>query len=247
MVRLRTVIGVDTGGTFTDLVLVRGTEVRTAKLSSTSADPSRAVLEGLALLGGVPRSGEVVHGTTVALNALLTGRTARTALVTNSGFRDLLEIARQERPDIYALQPRKPAPLVPRELRFELGQRSWPVDGEGLVEVLRPSDGEIEVLAERIRACGVQSVAVCLLHAYADPSIEARMARALERRGLSVTCSAAILPAYREIERFSTAIVNAARAGALRRSRSSVERTRRRQALDHAERGRHARRRACGA
>jgi N-methylhydantoinase A len=203
-------IGVDTGGTFTDLVLVQGTEVRTAKLSSTGADPSRAVLEGLAVLGGVPRAGEVVHGTTVALNALLTGRAARTALVTNAGFRDLLEIARQERPDIYALHPRKPLPLVPRELRFELGQRSWPVNGEGLVEVQRPSDGEIEVLAERVRACGVQSVAVCLLHSYADPSIEARMARALERRGLSVTCSAAILPAYREIERFSTAIVNAA-------------------------------------
>ncbi len=205
----RTRIGVDTGGTFTDLVLVQGEEVRTAKLSSTGADPSRAVLEGLAILGGVPRAGEVVHGTTVALNALLTGRTAPTALVTNAGFRDLIEIGRQERPDLYALEPRKPAPLVPRELRFEVGQRSWPVDGEGLVEIQRPSDGEIETLVERVRASGVRSVAVCLLHSYADPSIEERIARALERGGLSVTCSAAILPAYREIERFSTAIVNA--------------------------------------
>ncbi len=203
-------VGVDTGGTFTDLVAVDGASVRTAKLSSTPSDPARAVLDGLARLGGVPRGGEVVHGTTVALNALLTGRTARTALVTNAGFRDLIEIGRQERPDLYALQPRKPAPLVPRERRFELPQRSWPTDGGGVVEIERPSDAELASLARAVRESGAQSVAVCLLHSYADASIETRVARFLEHEGLPVTCSAAILPAYREIERFSTAIVNAA-------------------------------------
>src|SRR5688572_32464708 len=114
------VVGVDTGGTFTDLVRVgRGGELEVAKLASTPANPARAVLEGLSRFEGL-RDTRVVHGTTVGLNALLSGNTARTALVTGRGFADLIEIGRQDRPDLYALHPVKPPALVPRELRFEI-------------------------------------------------------------------------------------------------------------------------------
>ncbi|MEE8469523.1 MAG: hydantoinase/oxoprolinase family protein [Planctomycetota bacterium] len=226
------ILGVDTGGTFTDLVLAddSGT-VRSVKVPSTPDDPARALLAGVRLLcdgdgggdGGGKRSGEggagddllqsgleVIHGTTVALNALLTGRTARTALVTNAGFRDLLEIGRQERPDIYSLHPRKPAPLVPRERRFEVHQRSWPDGQGGILEVSVPSSAELLKLVRAVQRSRAESVAVCLLTSYADPSIEERVAAALAPLGIPITCSAAILPAYREIERFSTAVVNAA-------------------------------------
>src|SRR6185295_18635160 len=104
--RLGRTIGIDTGGTFTDLVLRDGrAELAVAKVASTPDDPARAILAGLERLGGLSSGDHVVHCTTVALNALLTGRIARVALVTNRGFADLLEIGRQDRPDIYALHP----------------------------------------------------------------------------------------------------------------------------------------------
>ena len=154
-----------------------------------------------------------MHGTTVALNALLTGRQARAALVTNRGFRDLLEIGRQDRPDLYALHPVKPAPLVPRELRFEVGQRTWPDPERGPghpLEIERPTREELAALARKIERSGAQAIAICLLHSYADPEIERRVARALAPLGLPITCSAELLGEYREVERFSTAAVNAA-------------------------------------
>jgi N-methylhydantoinase A len=207
------VVGVDTGGTFTDLVRVApGETPRTGKVHSTPGDPTRAVRAGLAELTGGAQVEHLVHGTTVALNALLTGSIARTALVTNAGFRDLVEIGRQDRPELYALHPVKPAPLVPRRLRFELAQRSWPGPRGKLVEEQRPDARAYEELARRLARSGAESVAICLLHSYADPAIERRVARALAPLGLPLTCSADILPAYREVERFSTAIVNAALA-----------------------------------
>ncbi|HVS10614.1 MAG TPA: hydantoinase/oxoprolinase family protein [Planctomycetota bacterium] len=207
-------LGVDTGGTFTDLVLVSpGSAARFAKLSSTPAEPARAVVDGIASLAGETSGVHVVHGTTVALNALLTGRTARTALVTNAGFVDLIEIGRQDRPELYALHPQKPEPLVPRELRFEIAQRSWPSpDGRGLTHVKAPSRADLERLARRLKRAAPEAVAVCLLHSYADPEIERRVARALGSLGVPVTCSADILREHREFERFSTALVNAALA-----------------------------------
>lgn len=202
-------IGVDTGGTFTDLVLNEDGELRAEKLSSTPDDPSRAVIEGTARLGGAGARGEVVHGTTVALNALLTGDIAPVALVTNRGFRDLIEIGRQDRPELYALHPIKPDALVARERRFEVNQRSYP-NGAVLEHASTPSDAELETLARAIRRSGAQSIAVCLLHSYADPSIERHVADRLAKLGLPITCSAELLPAHREYERYSTALVNAA-------------------------------------
>ncbi|MEQ1895402.1 MAG: hydantoinase/oxoprolinase N-terminal domain-containing protein, partial [Planctomycetota bacterium] len=133
-------LGIDTGGTFTDLVLAQGPHRRVAKVPSTPDDPVRAILAGIAELGGLRAGDHVVHGTTVALNALLTGRIARTAFVTDAGFADVLEIARQDRPDIYALEPEKPAPLVPRARRFEVAGRLAPrLDGRGFVRASRPT------------------------------------------------------------------------------------------------------------
>lgn len=209
------IIGVDTGGTFTDLVLVEGDDVRVEKLSSTPDDPSRAVLEGVS--GFRETEAEVVHGTTVALNALLTGRTARCALVTNEGFRDLIEIGRQDRPALYALHPEKPRELVPRELRFELAQRSAP-GPSGAPRVERAPSAEALGRLERALAdADVESIAICLLHSYADPGIETDVASRLESLGVPLSLSARILPEYREYERFSTAVVNAALVPLMRR------------------------------
>jgi N-methylhydantoinase A len=204
-------VGIDTGGTFTDLVAVRRGEIAVEKVPSTPDDPSRAALDGLARLA-LPCQ-RVVHGTTVALNALLTGDLARTALVTCRGMADLLEIGRQDRPDLYALHPVKPSSVVPRELRFEIGSRAWPDpsrNGRALVHVERPSARELAKLRRAIARARPDSIAVCLLHSYADPEIEREVARALGVLGLPVTCSADLHREYREVERFSTAVVNAA-------------------------------------
>ncbi len=204
----------DTGGTFTDLVLL-GTDgrVTTGKVSSTPKDPSLALETGMREMEqrvpGASSGCQVIHGTTVALNALLTGRTAPTALVTNQGFRDLLEIGRGERPVLYDLEPRRPTPLVPRRRRYGIDQRSWPsIEGE-LVEVARPRASEIARLRKALGASGARSVALCLLHSYADPTIETRLAEALEKLQLPITCSGTLLGTHREVERFSTACANA--------------------------------------
>jgi N-methylhydantoinase A len=214
-------IGVDTGGTFTDLVLsVPGHPPRAAKVASTPDDPARAIATGLSQLG--ESADEIVHGSTVALNALLTGRVARTALITNAGFRDLIEVGRQDRPDLYALHPERTQPLVPRARRFTIEQRSWPDLGHQdgapqIVEVERPDRASLKGLAERVAKSGAESVAICLLHSYADPSIEQRVARALRGLRIPITCSGELLAAHREFERFSTAIVDASLAPILSR------------------------------
>ena len=214
-------VGIDTGGTFTDLYAVLpGGATQTHKVRSTPEDPGHAIALGLQEMGLLKKGDfeadsaggaalEIVHGTTVALNAMLTGRLGDAALVTNAGFRDLTEIDRQARPDLYALEPVRPTPLVPRERRFEIGQRSAVLDGR-VVEELRPTDGDIANLCDEVQASGATSVAVCLLHSYGDAEPERRIAEALRKRGLSATASADLVPEYREAERFSTALANAA-------------------------------------
>src|SRR4051812_45535661 len=120
-------VGVDVGGTFTDLVALVDGELRVAKVPSTTADQSEGVLAAIASTGvDTARVGAIAHGTTVATNALLERRGARTALVTTEGFRDVIEIGRQTRPSLYDLTRRRPAPLVPRELRFTIRERVDP-------------------------------------------------------------------------------------------------------------------------
>ena len=182
--------GVDTGGTFTDVVTEDG---HVAKVLSTPDDPGRAVREGLE--GSVPAL--LAHGTTVATNALLERRGAAVALVTTRGFADVIEIARQDRPSLYDIWADRPEPLVPRELRLE-------VDGR-----LDASGGEIEPVGEAPAVPdGVEAVAVCLLHADLNPAHEQAVAEALPP-GLDVSCSHEVSPEFREYERTVTTVVNA--------------------------------------
>ena len=184
-------VGVDTGGTFTDVVAEDG---RIAKVLSTPRDPSEAVAAGVARFA----PDVLAHGTTVATNALLERRGATVALVTNEGFADLIEIARQDRPSLYDASARRPAPLVPRQLRLEVAGRMGP-DGRELVPL-----GAVPEVPEEVEA-----VAVCLLHSDLDDSHERSVAELLRERGLDVTCSAEVSPQHREYERLSTTVANA--------------------------------------
>lgn len=191
-------IGVDTGGTFTDVVAADG---RSTKILSTPADPGDAVRTGVgALRARTQRPDVLAHGTTVATNALLARTGAVVALVATSGTADVIEIARQDRPSLYDQWADRPAPLVPRELRFEVWGR---LDAGGAV--IEPIDpGAIPSMPD-----DVEAVAVCLLHADLDPGHEQAVAEVLRARGLDVTCSHEISPQYREYERTVTSVVNA--------------------------------------
>lgn len=208
---LSTVVAVDTGGTFTDFLAYRGGRLEALKLPSTPEDPARAVLEGVRRLVPAGEPFVLAHGSTVATNALLERRGARVALVTNRGFEDLLEIGRQNRPQLYALVGTRPPPLVAREDRLGIAGRLGP-DGE---EVEPLDEAELRGLADRCRHA--ESIVVGLLHSYANPEHEARAARSLEGLGVPVMASAGLVPEFREYERFSTATVNAYVAPLVRR------------------------------
>src|SRR5215218_3955802 len=204
-------LGVDVGGTFTDAVLLDGGAVHTAKVPTTPREESVGVMRAVAAVleraGAEAGAVEVfAHGMTVGTNALLEERGARTALVATRGFGDLLEIGRQDRPDLYRLCAPKPAPLVERGLRFEAAERVGP---DGLVEAL--AEDEPERLAAVIEASGAEAVAVCLLFSYLDPSHEQRIAAHLRERlpGVHVSASHEVLPRFREYERCSTTVVDA--------------------------------------
>jgi N-methylhydantoinase A len=204
-------LGVDVGGTFTDAVLVDGGQIHTAKLPTTPEDQSRAVIAAveavLARAGaGGSEVGSFAHGMTVGTNALLEERGARTALIATRGFADLLEIGRQDRPQLYRLCAPKPAPLIAEELRFEARERTGP---NGVVEPL--GEEEPARLAELLRECGAESVAICLLFSYLDPGHEQRIAAHLRRElpDLHVSASHEVLPRFREYERCSTTAIDA--------------------------------------
>jgi len=200
-------LGVDIGGTFTDFLLWRdgpdGGSIELHKRASTPDDPARAVLEGLEALGATPDL--VVHGSTVATNAVLERHGARTALVTTEGFRDLLTIGRQTRPDIYDLEPVTPEPLVPRDLTYELHARLRP---DGSVEVA-PDFSEVRMLVQRAIDDEAEALAVSLLYAFANPAFEALFDQAATATDLYVSLSSDVSPEYREVERTSTAVLNA--------------------------------------
>jgi N-methylhydantoinase A len=198
---------VDVGGTFTDVIL-HGADGRVTirKLLSTPPSYDLAVVEAVGGLADGPVA-EVIHGTTVATNAVLERRGSRTALVTTAGFRDVLELRRLRIPHMYDLFWRKPPPLVERHLRFELNER---VAADGTV--VRPlDDAESRALAARLRATGVESVAICFLHSYLYPEHEQRLgailAEELPEANVSLSCE--ILREQREYERSATTVVNA--------------------------------------
>ncbi len=189
-------LGIDTGGTFTDAVDGDG---RVAKVLSTRDDPARAVAEAIAQLAGASVPAVLAHGTTVATNALLERRGARVALIATRGFADVIEIARQHRPSLYDPFADRPAPLVPRALRFEVAGR------------LDASGGEIEAWDGVVPALpsDVEAVAVCLLHADRNPQPERAVAAAVRAGGFDVTASSDLSPEFREYERMVTTVVNA--------------------------------------
>lgn len=207
-------VGVDVGGTFTDCVLYcpSSKELKFAKVPSTPSNQSEGVLQGIKELvdeqGIVPEEiTSLIHGTTVATNTLIERNGARTALITTLGFQDVLHIARQDRPNLYDWRVRRPDPLVPRHLRFEVRER---VLSTG--EVLTPiSVEDIEEIAGIIDSLGIESIAVCFLHSYRNPIHEETILKKLRELlpELPVTISSRILPEYREYERMSAAVINA--------------------------------------
>ena len=207
----RIVVGVDVGGTFTDLVCVVDGRLLTYKLPSTPPAFEQAVLAGLAALGVA--ADEVAHGTTVATNALLERRGASCGLLTTAGFRDVLEIGRQARPALYDLDQTKPPPLIPREHRLEVDER---VGAEG--QVVRPLDpATVEQALAALQADGVESLAVCLLFSFLRPEHEQAVAQRARELGFEVSASVEILPEFREYERTATTVVNAYVAPVMRR------------------------------
>src|SRR3989441_5496320 len=206
-------VGIDIGGTFTDLVAADGKHsLWRIKVLTTPTDPSIGALEAVRRLlekdAVDPRLVRVViHATTLASNALLTGNIPKTALVTTSGFRDVLEIGRQNRPELYNLQVERLPPLVPRRYRFEVQERIT-YDGR----ILERLDTSHAVrIARRVRRLGMGTVAVCLLHSYANPNHEKRVGGIFKREHprVRLSLSSDLLPEFREYERTSTTVVNA--------------------------------------
>jgi len=198
-------VGVDVGGTFTDFVAVTDDGVQVHK-EPTTHPQHEAVVTGLDRVG-VGEEVPVVHGTTTATNALLERRGARTALLATDGFADVLAIGRQDRPDLYDLQPSRPAPLVPEARRYEVPER---LSAEG--EVLTPLDeAAVRRVAEAMREQEVESVAIAFLFSYQNPEHENRAAEIVREvlPDVPVTLSSALLPEYREYERTATTVVNA--------------------------------------
>ena len=200
------VIGIDTGGTFTDFVYFHGGKLHVLKILSTPDDPGRAIINGLIRIErNISPGFSIIHGSTVATNALLERKGARSALVTTKGFKDLLEIGRQNRPGLYDLNTDRPRPLIPAALRYELDERTL-YDGTLHRKVAAAA---CDRLLDTLQSKHIDSIAVCFLHSYANGKNETTVARAARKRGFSVSASSEILPEFREYERLSTTAVNA--------------------------------------
>ena len=221
-------IGVDIGGTFTDGTLVDSNSgrVTTSKVLSTPYDPASGFISAVQKLLDLddsvkPEAVEhVVHATTVATNAIIEGKTAKTAFVTTEGFRDMLEIARQIRPSLYDLQFEKPAPLVPRQLCFEVPER---LDAKG--QVVTPLDeAALDEVVDRIAESGVEAVAVCLLHSYRNGDHEQRIGKAIAAKlpNVIISLSSEVVPEFREYLRASTTVINSSVAPIVRTYLASI-------------------------
>ncbi len=209
-------IAIDTGGTFTDCVWMERGQLQSLKLFSTPDDPSRAIAEALEKIRHTQATGQsalkknaaaltLLHGTTVGTNALLQRKGARVALLTTSGFEDVIEIGRQARPRLYDFFFDRITPLVPRELRFGVPERT---DSEGKI-LQRPSSAELERLREAVLAAKPEALAISFLFSFANPENENVVADAFARLGIPLSISHQILPEFREYERTSTIAVNA--------------------------------------
>jgi N-methylhydantoinase A len=209
-----TFVGIDVGGTFTDFVVLRNGQLTVHKVSTTPDDQSRAIVAGLNDLGLWPPSQaaatatlSIVHGMTIATNALLERRGARTALITTAGFGDILVIGRQNRPHLYRLHQARPPLLAADEWRFEVEER---LDAQG--NVLTPlNEGQVAAVGQRLHQAGTESVAIVFLYSFRNPQHEQRAAAILRAQlpSLPISLSSEILPEYREYERSATTVINA--------------------------------------
>ncbi len=199
------IIGIDTGGTFTDFVLFDGARLRTHKELSTPNAPEQAILAGLTALGVLGVNARIVHGSTVATNAVLEGRGARTVFITNRGFGDLLSIGRQARAALYDLTPIVPPLPVPPELCLETGGR-FGADGRVVDDL---SINELVTLRREVEKLAPDAVAVCLLFAFQDDRFERRIAEVLASLPSFVCLSSEVLPEVREYERGMATWLNA--------------------------------------
>src|ERR1035441_6338895 len=197
-------IAIDTGGTFTDCVWVEGGRLKTLKVFSTPDDPSRAIAEALNKIGA-EAGATLLHGTTVGTNALLQRKGARVALITTSGFEDVIEIGRQARPRLYDFFFDRISPLVARDMRFGVGER---IDAGGQV-LEHPDEAELARLREAVLRAQQDAIAISLLFSFANPKHEAQVAAAVGDLGKPLSVSHQILPEFREYERTSTVVVNA--------------------------------------
>jgi N-methylhydantoinase A/oxoprolinase/acetone carboxylase beta subunit len=201
-------IGIDAGGTFTDFIIVHDDgSIETFKLRSNPRSPASVILAGITQAASGMRAKvihEIIHGSTVATNALLERKGARTALVTTAGFEDVIHIGRQNRAELYNLTPQLRSPLIPRAMCFGVRERAH-FDG---TIAQTPSSAEIARLKVRLRHAGVESIAICFLHAYRNPANEKEVAAGLE--GLGYLCSShEVCPEFREYERSATTLINA--------------------------------------
>ena len=205
-------LGIDIGGTFTDVVLETSGESHSAKVLTTYAAPETAIVDGMrqvcAQAGITPAQvGQIIHGTTLATNALIERRGAKTALITTQGFRDVIEMRTESRFEQYDLNLKLPDPLLPRQMRYTVQER---VDANG--QVLIPLDrAEVEVVADQIAVAGFESVAVGLLHSYLNPAHERMIRDVLAEKlpSVAVSISSEVSPQMREYERFNTVVANA--------------------------------------
>ena len=198
------IIGVDTGGTFTDFIYKKGDEWGVYKTLSTPNNPAEAVLKGLSYItGGEPAN--IIHGTTVATNAILERKGVKTCIITNKGFEDIIEIGRQNRKELYNLRYKKGPHLVPPSLRFSLDCR---INAKG-EEVKGLSKTEVDLLLLKLKSSEIESVAVSFLFSFLNNLHEEYVRRVLEKEGIFVCLSSEIIPEFREYERLSTTVVNA--------------------------------------
>jgi N-methylhydantoinase A len=227
MAQAKILAGVDTGGTFTDFIFIFKGRIHVDKRPSRPADPVSVIREGIAAFLRNPdgredpgqtgeeddraileRNGKkltVIHGTTVPTNALLEGKTAKTCLITNRGFEDVVEIGRQERLNLFHLPARKARAPVPRRLRFGVNQRTLHTGREET----RLTTAEIAAVAARAAKSGARAAAVCLLYSFLDGRPEERLGHALRKAGLTVSLSSRVAPEFREYERTTTTVINA--------------------------------------
>lgn len=219
LIAMRLILGIDVGGTFTDLCLWDGRAIRTAKTPSTPDDFVRGILAGMELLG-LAEGGtlspatvdpfdrpvlDVVHGSTVATNALLERKGERVAFIATAGFEDLLRIGRQDRPELYSFDVRRPPGLVATGDCYGVSER---LDGDGRITAPLDESGCTAVLDQLVRA-GVRTAACCLLFSYLNPVHELRVVELGAERGIRVFASSIVQPEFREYERASTTVVNA--------------------------------------